>query len=111
MGIEFYTVDKTMRITPSQILKLEAAIGYNMATVKRRIHRMCRNFAETGREPDLEWEDLCRMGLATSGSAFGRHVYRATQRGIDLVSMITGCKIYREPNIFDGKELEEGADV
>ena len=109
MGIEFFRVDKSTRLTISQILKLEYAIGYSLATVRRRIHRMCRNFAETGTEPDEEWEQLCRMGLATHSTAFGRHIYRVTQRGIDTVGMITDCKICMEPNVFDGKELEEDA--
>lgn len=109
MAIEFYGVDKTAKLSISQILKLEYAVGYSLATVRRRIHRMCRNFAETGTEPDEEWEQLCRMGLAIHSMAFGRHIYRVTQSGIDVIGMITGCKIYRMDNIFDGKELEEDA--
>lgn len=107
MSITFYGVDRHLRITPDQILKLEKAIGYNLATVKRRIHRMCKNFCDVGYEPDEDWEQLRENGLATRGIAFGRYFYKATQRGIDLVSLVTGCKIYTDPNVWDGKELED----
>lgn len=107
MSLSFYGVDKHIRITPAQILKLEKAIGYNLATVKRRIHRMCYNFCEVGVEPDEDWEQLRELGLATRSVAFGRYFYRATQRGIDLIGMVTGCKIYTDKNMWTGKELED----
>lgn len=107
----FYLIDKNTALTLTQILKLEAAIGYGMLSVKRGIYRMYKNFAETGTEPDPEWEQMCSMGLATRHRAFGsRYVYRATQQGIDIVGMITGAKIRMADNIFTGKELEEDGD-
>ena len=107
MSVTFYGVDKHVRVTPAQILKLERAIGYNLANVKRRIHRMCYNFCDVGAEKDEDWEQLVDNGLATRGIAFGRYFYRATDRGIDLIGLITGCKIYKEQNAWTGRELEE----
>ena len=104
MTIDFYGVDKNIAVTPAQILKLERAIGYNLATVKRRIHRMCFNFCDCGMHPDADWEQLCRMGLARRADAFGRICYKATDRGIDLVSMLTGCKIYKQKGMWNGED-------
>lgn len=110
MSISFYGVDRHVHITPAQILKLESCIGYNMANVKRRIHRMCYNFCDVGAEPDEDWEQLRDNGLATRGVAFGRYFYRATDRGIDLVSLITGCKIYKSDGMWTGEDIGNAHD-
>lgn len=105
MTIGFYGVDKRTRVTIAQIMCLERAIGYNLAHVKRRIFRVCRNYCDVGSLPDADWEALCSNGLAVRGKAFDRYFYKATMRGVDLIGMITGCRIIVEPGVWDGKEL------
>lgn len=102
MPIGFYGVDKTAQITVDQILLLEQAIGYNLKIVKRRILRMCSNFYDAGKTEHPAWEELCRMGLGYRRDAFGRCVYHASDRGIDLVSAVTGVRIYKDPGMWTG---------
>lgn len=105
-----YDVDMNQQITPTQILKLEKAIGYDLRnTVKRGVLRITHNFHDGGIEGDSAWNALCALGLAESDKAFGRTIYRVTERGIELISTITGCRIYKAHGMWDGREDEADA--
>lgn len=101
-------LDMNLPVTPTQIKLLEKAIGYDLRdTVKRGVLRMTHNFHDGGIGGSVEWDVLCELGLAERDKAFGRTVYRVTRKGIDLISTITGCRIYKERGMWDGRELED----
>lgn len=103
-------VNMNQQITPLQILKLEKAIGYDLRnTVKRGVLRITHNFHDGGIDGDPAWNALCALGLAESDKAFGRTIYRVTERGIELISTITGCRIYKARGMWDGREEEADA--
>lgn len=79
-------------ITTEQIRLMKHSIGYEPSRVKRMKYEAFRNYFCAGNEM-LEFEDLVTNGLAIKRLRQDKTFYFITDKGIALLSEITGVSI------------------
>lgn len=80
------------------IRKMKHAIGFDIRKAKSGKLEAYRNFYDTGKRSDPDWEEMVAKGYATCdirecGVFEGYHFYHVTEEGIKMLSEITGIKI------------------
>ena len=80
------------------IRKMKHAIGFDIRKASNGKFEAYRNFYDTGKNPDPDWEEMVADGYASCdirqcGVFEGYHFYHVTKEGIKVLSEITGLQI------------------
>lgn len=80
------------------ISKKKHAIGFDIRKARRGLFEAYRNFYDTGKRSDPDWEEMVVEGYASCdireyGVFEGYHFYHVTEKGVKFLSEITGFKI------------------